>query len=107
MDKYKEMTKTEINEKVAELEGFELQGYPCEQPTDGVVAYKNGVTRLLDYCNSWTEGGPIVERVFGDLNSVDNLCIGTETKWQRVVRELGCNKLTAAMVIFVDNSSED
>lgn len=106
MKNYSEMSDFEINKAVAIAEGYPPED--CDygwtgKPDVGVEwSEKTGYpTKSFNYCNSWADAGPIIEKSRISLrNRIDGNWMA-ENEWGISFRALHDNPLRAAMIVFL------
>lgn len=109
---YSEMTDFEINKAVAIAEGHYCY-YGDGSFTNGLMGRKvtvkgNGVVGCMDFCSSWTDAGPIIEKhmiclsadVFAEPQDGGKWVAQPAYGWDSE-RVRSDNPLRAAMIVFL------
>ena len=68
------MTDAEINLEIAQIEYPDLT---VESHGEAYIYFWGGTVEIVDYCNNWSDIGPIIEREKIDLEPlIDGWCAG-------------------------------
>lgn len=88
MKNYSEMSDFEINKEVAIATGLDLSG---------VTQENYWMYNMKDYCNSWADAGPIIEKFRITIDSDTDVWFASDDKHCHT----HYNPLRAAMIVFL------
>lgn len=93
---YNQMTDFEINSRVALLQGYDTN--VRQHFREAGLATVKTTEGMLNFCSSWTDAGPIIEKCMISLEFVG---MWRASNWEGVEREVDDNPLRAAMIVFL------
>jgi hypothetical protein len=94
----KQYTKSDINERCAELKELKLCEGQHYKPS--VAHWADGYLKVYDPCNNWNDAGPIIDKCWDELTV--NVWQDSHIYWDLLIDKHKCTKLVAACICLIE-----
>ena len=98
---YEDKSDLEVNRILSRLSGeviCDAQPASMRIKLSEVLVKTGGRTRAVDYCNSWADIGPLIDKYWDDLNEEDQFGI---SRWDQAKCSLGVKATKAAAICIL------